>query len=496
MRLAKLIEGLPVSSIVGATDLDINLLTYDSRKIVDAHSLFVAIPGEHVDGNVFIKDAIALGASVITSKPVNDNGSKAPYLGTIVTVDDAREALAKLAANFFENPSFSLKIIGVTGTNGKTTTAFLTKHICMRTGFRCGFIGTIHYDIGDGITIDSKRTTPEALELQSLLARMRDNGTTAASVEVSSHAISQKRVNDMEFDVAIFTNLTQDHLDYHHNLGNYFEAKSKLFTNNLAKQKVKKGVSIINIDDIFGRKLLSQLSKGEKVLTFGQDEQADFHIGAISTQINGTSFLLHYKGKKYSVRFPLAGKFNVYNAVAAIAGSISIGIDAEKAIDALATAESPPGRLQMVETKNGISVFVDYAHTEDALTYTLITSRTIATRRIILVFGCGGNRDKTKRPKMGKVAEKLSDYVIVTSDNPRDEDPLAIALEITSGMNSSSPRIILDRKDAIAHALEVAQPGDLILIAGKGHECYQEFASETISFDDARIVRELLRHTS
>ena len=484
MQLKALLSKIPTVLTIGPLEREISAICYDSRR-VQKNALFVALRGEQSDGNNFIEEAIDRGAvAVITEE------EQPQRRATLVVVPNAREALADLAAEFYGRPSLGLKLAGITGTNGKTTTAFLLKHLCESVQLRAGLIGTIRYEIGDRI-LPAPRTTPESLDLQDLLFQIRSAGCRAAAMEVSSHALDQGRARNVEFDAAIFTNLTQDHLDFHHTMESYFEAKVKLFTG-MAAQPHKKGKAIVNIDDRWGQQLLARLARDTPalpVVTCGMNARADFRASAIKTDIGGTQYQLDAQGKTYLVRLPLIGAFNVYNSLAALAGAAALGVDLRTAVRALADAPSVPGRLEPVPVKRQFRVFVDYAHTDDALGNVMKTLRDLSPKRLIVVFGCGGNRDKAKRPLMAAAVERGADWAIVTSDNPRKEDPEAIIAEIKAGFRGANHETILDRREAIFRAVSLAQPRDIVLIAGKGHETTQEFADHTVPFDDLAIAR-------
>jgi len=484
MQLKALISKIPTVLTIGPADREIASICYDSRR-VQKNSLFVAISGEKADGNKFIEEAIDRGAVAIVTED-----EQTQRRATLVVVKNARQALADLAAEFYGRPSLGLKVAGITGTNGKTTTAFLLKHLCESVQMRAGLIGTIRYEIGDRI-LPAPRTTPESLDLQELLYQVRSAGCRAVAMEVSSHALDQGRVRNVEFDSAIFTNLTQDHLDFHKTMEAYFEAKVKMFTG-MADQAHKKGKAVVNIDDRWGKHLLSRLAKDVPelpVITFGMNARADFRASAVKTDISGTQYQLDAQGKTYLVRLPLIGSFNVYNSLAALAGAASIGVDLRTAVRALADAPSVPGRLEPVPVKRQFRVFVDYAHTDDALANVMKTLRDLSPERLIVVFGCGGSRDKAKRPLMAAAVESQADYTIVTSDNPRKEQPEAIIEEIVKGFRNQNYETIVDRREAIFRAISLAQPRDIVLIAGKGHETTQEFADHTVPFDDLAIAR-------
>ncbi|MFL6526489.1 MAG: UDP-N-acetylmuramoyl-L-alanyl-D-glutamate--2,6-diaminopimelate ligase, partial [Chthoniobacterales bacterium] len=407
---------------------------------------------------------------------------------TCVVVDNTRTALADLAVAFYENPARKLKLAGVTGTNGKTTTTFLIKHICESAGMRCGLLGTVRYEIGERI-LPAIRTTPESLDVQELLAQMRSAGCKAAAMEVSSHALAQERVRGIEWDVAVFTNLTQDHLDFHRTMEAYFDAKAKLFTGLTNQQHKKKAAAVVNVDDRYGEKLLERIGKETPVITYGSGLRANFRMSNYRSEFTGTSFQLDARGKSYLVRVPLIGRFNVANATAALATASAMGIGLREAILSLGKSPQVPGRLEAVPAKRQFQVFVDYAHTPDALLNVVKTLRELEPRKLIVVFGCGGDRDRQKRPLMAQVCDQFADVSIITSDNPRKEDPDAIIAEAEKGFRSKRYEKITDRAEAIARAIELAQPRDVVLIAGKGHETYQEFADHTIPFDDVQVAR-------
>ncbi len=484
MKLDALLSTTATIKIDGPLDREITAIAFDSRRVKPG-SLFVALRGEKVDGSQFVEQAIGAGAEAVVSE-----AAEFRTRATNVVVADARIALADLAAAFYQHPARALKIAGVTGTNGKTTTAFLLKHICEATMHRCGLIGTVRYEVGDRI-LPAARTTPESLELHELLWQMRSAGCKAVAMEVSSHALMQARVRGVEFDAAIFTNLTQDHLDYHKTMDAYFEAKVRLFSG-LAAQTRKKGKAVINIDDRYGAQLATRFGKEIPVITYGLGALADFRASNVRIDFNGTSYQLDAGGKSYLVRLPQIGQFNVYNSLAALAGAHVLGVEVRSGVLALANANAVPGRLEAVPAQRKFRVFVDYAHTDDALQNVIKTCRELNPARLIVVFGCGGDRDKTKRPRMGAVVNQHADFSIVTSDNPRKEDPLAIIEDIKPGMTRGHYEVIVDRKEAIFKAIAMAEPRDIILIAGKGHETYQEFADHTAPFDDVAVARQAL----
>jgi len=398
--------------------------------------------------------------------------------------------MAQVARVFYHNPSDRLKVVGITGTNGKTTTAFMIKNIFDMAGLKAGMIGTVEYIIGRRV-IPATRTTPESVDLQHMLDQMLTADCRGAVMEVSSHALVQKRVLGIDFDAAVFTNLTHDHLDYHQTMEKYFQAKTLLFKS--LRQSAKKPVAVVNIDDSYGRQLASLPEVKAGVITYGLQEQAAVRVSNLQLTAQGSSFdvLSPWGGAKISLH--LLGRYNVSNALAAIGACGALGIKLSLIADVLQQMTCVPGRLEEIQTTAGFQVFVDYAHTEDALRNVLTTLREVTTGRLIVVFGCGGNRDVKKRPLMGAVAEQMADYAILTSDNPRREEPGLIISQILNGFKTREKvDVIPDRYEAIARALFIAEKGDVVLIAGKGHENYQEFVNTIIPFDDRQVVRECL----
>ena len=487
MQLKTLVAALSPRQVIGPLDRVVEGIAYDSRR-VQRNGLFVALRGEKVDGHQFIDQAVEKGATVI----VTEHEVQSPR-ATCLVVENTRSALADLAATFYQQPARRLKLAAVTGTNGKTTTTFLIKHICEKAGLRCGLLGTVRYEIADRV-LPAVRTTPESLDVYDLLSQMVNAGCKAAAMEVSSHALAQDRVRGLEWDVAVFTNLTQDHLDFHGTMENYFEAKATLFSGLIEQKSKTKPTAVINLDDPYGAKLVDRLEKKVPVLTYGLGVRADFRASNYHAEFAGTSYQLDARGKSYLVRVPLIGRFNVANSMAALAAASSMGISLRDAILSLGRSPQVPGRLEAVPARRQFQVFVDYAHTPDALLNVLRTARELSPRKLIVVFGCGGDRDKQKRPLMGRVADENADYSIITSDNPRKEDPDAIIAEAAKGFRSDHYEKIVDRAEAIARAIELAQPRDIIIIAGKGHEAYQEFADHTIPFDDIQVARRALEN--
>jgi UDP-N-acetylmuramyl-tripeptide synthetase len=399
-----------------------------------------------------------------------------------------RAALGPVAATFFDHPSAAMRVLGVTGTNGKTTTTYLIDAALRAAGHKVGLLGTVQYRIGDRLA-DATRTTPEASDLQALFREMVDAGCTHAVLEVSSHSLELQRVAGGAFRVAVFTNLTRDHLDFHGDMDSYFQAKRKLF----AELVRPDGRSVINADDDRAAEL--RAASLAPVWTYGIDNPADFRAEDVRLALDGTRFRVQSPVGRHEVRSALVGRFNVQNVLAAFAAAVAAGVAPEVALRGLATVTGVPGRLERVAGAADFAVIVDYAHTDDALKNLLETVRELGPSRVITVFGCGGDRDRTKRPLMGAVASRLSDVVIVTSDNPRSEPPEAILEEIQRGMNGgrkAERHAIVDRREAIARALEMARPGDAVVIAGKGHETYQVLRDRTVPFDDRQVARDIL----
>jgi UDP-N-acetylmuramoyl-L-alanyl-D-glutamate--2,6-diaminopimelate ligase len=487
MKLRDLIPNLDKPAVSGSLDTEITGLAYDSRKVGPGIA-FVALRGTSADGHAFIPKAIALGASAIIAEQAPADDVSVPW----VHVRHSRIALAQAAAALHGHPAKSLTIAGVTGTNGKTTTAFLMHHLFNTAQKRSGLLGTVFYDLGDGGRLPATHTTPESLEIQSLLATMRDNGCRACAMEVSSHALDQDRVFGLPFAAAVFTNLTQDHLDYHGTMEKYFEAKVRLFE--ITAESSPRSALIINGDDAWGRKLVERFQHTGRVTRFGFGVHNEFRAINVRYDLTGTTFELEAKGRSFLVRSPLIGDFNVYNALGALAAAHGVGLNLREAVKSLQNAPQVPGRMERVSENSRFQVFVDYAHTPDGLENALRTARALRPRRLITVFGCGGDRDRTKRPKMAAAAEAGSDICVLTSDNPRTEDPEQILNDAKAGfVRPQKHAIIADRREAIRAALENAWEGDLVLIAGKGHEDYQDIQGKKHPFDDRKIARYLMQ---
>lgn len=486
MQLKELINDLRPVKVDGNLHRDVAGITYDSRRVTPG-MVFVAVRGQNVDGHDYIASAIDRGAAAIVCEQNGFSSLRA----TKVKVSDSREALARLAAAYYQHPSRKMKVIGITGTNGKTTVSFLVKRILEVSGQMTGLIGTVRYEVGDRM-IPAHRTTPEALETQQMLSQMQRSGCTSCVMEVSSHALDQGRVHGVDFDVCIFTNLTQDHLDYHEDMEAYYQAKKKLFSPLLSGGK--KGTGVINIDDAFGERL-GRESELEVNLSYGLKESAKLRAVNVKLGAMETVFTVLTDTMTFDIKLPLIGRHNVYNALAAIGAALALEVKVEHIQQALASIPPVPGRLEAVNAEQPFGVFVDYAHTDDALRNVLSTMRELTTGRLLLAFGCGGSRDTGKRAKMGKVAAELADFTLITTDNPRKEKPEAIATMVEEGFRSvraDGYQVELDRSRAIDEVIRMAQPGDLVLIAGKGHETYQEFEDTVVPFDDRVYAQETL----
>ena len=453
----------------------------DRSNEVTQNSWFIAVRGTSVDGHNFILDAVRRGASgVIAEKPFIGTGDPV----ACVIVPDTKKLFSVISSRWFGVPSARLHLIGVTGTNGKTTTTYLIQSL-LNLFTKAGVIGTVEARWNDK-RLPTINTTPGTRELNSILHQMVEDGITSCAMEVSSHALKQERVNEIQFQTAVFTNLTQDHLDYHKTFDDYFESKSKLFLDFPAVTK-----RIINIDDEYGQKLFTRIKKGTGV-SFSVKQKADYQARNVQITLDGTRFILSARGKEYSAVTKLLCLHNVYNLLGAIAAVSEMGYSIEGILEAARKFDGVPGRLERFEHPNGALIFVDYAHTPDAFISIYSSLQPLKRGRLISVFGCGGNRDKGKRPQMGRIAGEYSDHMIVTSDNPREEDPKEIIREILTGINqvsvSSSLDVIEDRREAIRHALDIARPEDLILILGKGHEDYQIVGKEKHHFSDQEEV--------
>ena len=472
MRLDHLLPGVPAA----ARQIDVTNLAYDNRQVTPG-TLFFCVPGATRDGHDFGSDAVARGAvALVVERPL---GLHVPE----IRVTDARAAMAPAAAAFNGDPTSELELVGVTGTNGKTTSAFLVRALLEAGGRQTGLLGTVTSVIG-GKERAVERTTPEAIDLQRTFREMLARGDVACTMEVSSHALELHRVDAIHFAVAIFTNLTQDHLDFHGTMDRYFQAKRQLFTD------ARPDVAVLNVDDPYGARLAQELPGA---LTFALNTRASYRATDVRTDLTGSRFVVVTPEEELELRSPLRGRFNVYNVLGAVAAARSLGVPPDAVSEAIEGAGQVPGRFQTVDEGQEFAVLVDYAHTPDSLQNVLEAARVLTDGRVHVVFGCGGDRDRGKRPLMGEIARRLADRVIVTSDNPRSEDPEAIIAEILVGTGSSVDHYV-DRRVAIAEAIAGAEPGDAVVIAGKGHEQGQEFGGgRKIPFDDVAVAREALR---
>lgn len=498
MQLDRLISQIVVSNFRGDLEADIKGLAYDSRKVKSGY-LFIALKGQTLDGHDFIKNAVQNGAVAVVSE--SDAALGFSRAVSSVRVQNSREALAALAVRFYNRPFKDMNLIGITGTNGKTTTSYLLESILLAAGARPGVIGTISYRT-PGMTWEAAVTTPESLDLMKTLRKMADDGVTDVVMEVSSHALDQGRVKDCPFKVAVFTNLTRDHLDYHKSLEEYFWAKSRLFTGLRRKETGNQSSAVINTDDPRGKTLEELIDV--PVVRYGLGENCDVRADRVQVSRSGLSARLITSAGEIDIRSPLIGYFNIYNIMAASAAAMCMDVDLRTVALGIARLEGVPGRLELVKNRDSMAVVVDYAHTPDALLKAIEAVRPLMKGRLITVFGCGGDRDRGKRQEMGRVAGKNSDVVFITSDNPRTEEPSAIASTIEKGVRECGLEklvgihadrqtgygyiIDLDRGNAIRRAMKIADETDLVLIAGKGHEDYQIIGKNKRYFDDRRVV--------
>jgi UDP-N-acetylmuramoyl-L-alanyl-D-glutamate--2,6-diaminopimelate ligase len=487
MELRELLAGADVIEIVGDSEIDITGLAYDSRR-AEPGTLFFAYTGQTVDGHAYAQAAVDAGAVAVAL----ERDVELPPFVVKAQVADARAAMAHAAVRFYGDPTSELDVVGITGTNGKTTTAFLTRQILERAGIQTGLLGTVKRIVG-GIEEPVERTTPEAIDLQATFRRMVELGDRACAMEVSSHALALNRADGIRFRAAAFTNLTQDHLDFHTDMEDYFQAKRRLFVAAGAERHV------VNLDDPYGERLIAELD----CVTFSAAGAAgaDYRATELAFDARGSRFRCLGPDGEVEVSLPLPGTFNVANALCAIASAAALGVGLDRAAEALAEADRVPGRFEPVEEGQPFAVLVDYAHTPDSLRNVLEAARdlTAPDRRLIVVFGAVGDRDRDKRPLMGEMAAAGADLAVVTSDNPRSEEPRAIVDEILAGMPSGGAEIEVepDRRAAIAAAIEAAREGDTVVIAGKGHEQGQEFeGGRKIPFDDRDVAREELRRVA
>ena len=488
MDLCEVIDGIDVTRLSGRTDPQVLSVAYDSRKVTPG-ALFFALPGEKANGSEFAGDAIAHGAIAVASSQARPAGIQKDVTWVQVAAGKERRALATAGANFYGRPANALRLVGITGTNGKTTTAFLVDSILRTAGFTTGLVGTTGYRTPAGAR-SGANTTPESLDLHQMFAEVRDAGGTHAVLETSSHALAMDRLWGCHFAVAVFTNLTRDHLDYHKTFENYFDAKRHLFEGTGAGAP---DVAVINSDDSYGSRLEGL---ARRTLTYGLTGSPDITAKKSALTFHGLEFVAHTPAGKIEIRSPLVGRINVYNILAAIGAAIGLGIPADQIGPGIASLELVPGRFQRIDEGQPFLVVVDYAHTDDALRNLISTARELTpTGRIITLFGAGGDRDRTKRPLMGEAAGSLSDLVVLTSDNPRSEDPLRVINDVAVGLQrvNAKYRVEPDRERALAIALDEARAGDIVLLAGKGHETSQVLKDRTIEFDDREKAREILR---
>ncbi len=486
MLLKDLLKDIYLKSLPeGFENIEVEAISCDSR-LAQPQGLFVALPGFKVNGEDFIKDAVAQGTVVVVKKTAERKlpNYTVPDSVCLLDVDDPKLFLRQITLRFFDYPSRNIKTVGVTGTNGKTTITYFLESIFRANDQTSAVVGTVNYRIA-GKILPSQNTTPGFLENQSHLAYLVSSRVPYCIMEVSSHALDQGRVEGIDFTSAIFTNLTQDHLDYHTNMENYFKAKVILFEG-LAQE----ASAIINSDDLYGRRLL-KLTKGE-IITYGMGNSCDVKALGIKSSLNGTQMEVVFPMGKVTINTRFIGEHNVYNILAACACAWKEGVAIDKIREGIETLSCVPGRLESVAAGENYFIFIDYAHTEDGLRNVLKALKAVSSNKIILVFGCGGDRDKGKRPKMGQVACELADYSIVTSDNPRSEDPADIIAQIKPGFIKSNYEVIVDRKEAIGQALKLVKPQEIVLIAGKGHEDYQVLKDRTVPFNEKEIVKDVL----
>jgi UDP-N-acetylmuramoyl-L-alanyl-D-glutamate--2,6-diaminopimelate ligase len=482
--LNELLSPLQPTEINGSTKVSVLRICCDSRQ-VEKGSLFFALQGEKLDGNRFVQEAVHRGAVAVVS---DADDLKVPHEISVLRVKDARRSMARAAAAFYGHPTRTVQLVGITGTNGKTTTSYVLHSIFRARQETAGLIGTIECLIGDR-SIPSQNTTPESIHLQGFLAELRDQGCHRAVMEVSSHALEMHRVDGCHFKVAVFTNLTRDHLDFHQTMDRYFDAKRKLF---FGVEAPAPEWAVLNVDDDRGVRLSAEVPS--KKITYGLHPGADVYASGVESSFEGLKFTARTPRGPIPVESTLAGTPNVYNILAALASSIAMEIDMDEIREGIRNLRSVPGRFERVDCGQPFAVVVDYAHTDDALKNVLTTARALTKHRVITVFGCGGDRDRSKRPLMGEVAGRLSDFTILTSDNPRSEDPLRIIADAVVGLQRATDRYAVepDRGNAIRRALEGARAGDIVLLTGKGHETYQILADHTLPFDDREVAREIL----
>ena len=490
-RVEDIVKVISPIQVEGPQTAEVCHITADSRTVQEG-SLFICLVGATVDGHSFVEKAVQDGAvAVVVSKPVT-----VPDHVAVIYVEDTRQALQAAVPFFYDYPASKMSMIGVTGTNGKTTTTHIIAHLLRSQGYTVGVIGTVHILIDDQ-SYPIHNTTPDVADLQQILQQMVDAGVTHCIMEVSSHALALGRTAGVEYDTAVFTNLTQDHLDFHKTFDNYLAAKAKLFKQVSASYQVKEGKgAVINVDDAYGQAIVDVTTS--PMITYSTEGKGSMNASDLTVTAKSSQFTLNYDGKSYPISTKIAGMFNVYNTLAAVGATLYEGLSMEEIVKGLATFTAVPGRFELIEEGQDFAVVVDYAHTPDGLENILQTAKKIVDNRILVVFGCGGDRDATKRPIMGRIAAQFGDRVFVTSDNPRTEDPVQIVKDVEVGVREGlhddvTYEVIVDRREAIHKAIAEATTGDVVIIAGKGHEDYQILKDETIHFDDREVAREALK---
>ncbi|MFC1624148.1 UDP-N-acetylmuramoyl-L-alanyl-D-glutamate--2,6-diaminopimelate ligase [Candidatus Omnitrophota bacterium] len=490
MKLKEILEGLDgIRRIEGKTSIEIKGLACDSKAVKEDH-LFIAIKGSRFDGADFIDEAVNRGASAVILESKRDNAFLFRKGPTYIYVDDAKSALSRVSMGFYGDVSSRMHLVGVTGTNGKTTTTYLLESLFKRTFKASGIIGTINYRFGDRI-IPAYNTTPGVLAIYSFLSSMEKGGIKSCIIEVSSHSLEQRRVDTLNFDIAVFTNLTNEHLDYHGSIENYLASKTRLFT------KIKKGgYAVLNGDDPCSQKIIekAKLKDTANIITYGIENTQDVSGEDIIFSDKGLRFKLCLNRDSIEITSRLIGRHNIYNILASASCGVAMGMSLEDIRRGIEEVSTLPGRLERIDCGQDFSVFVDYAHTENGLENALSALKGLKPKRLLTVFGCGGDRDKSKRPHMGRISSELSDKIFITSDNPRSEEPMDIIKQIIKGIRNKKDNyaIEVDRFKAILEALKEAKEGDIVLVAGKGHEAYQVFKNTTLPFDDREVVRKIL----
>ena len=490
-RVADIVKIVSPIKVEGPVTAEVSHITADSRTVQEG-SLFICLVGATVDAHTFVDKAVEDGAvAIIASKPVT-----VPDHVAVLYVEDTRQALQDAVPFFYDYPASKMRMIGVTGTNGKTTTTHIIAHLLRSQGYTVGVIGTVHILIDDQ-SYPIHNTTPDVADLQQILQQMVDAGVTHCIMEVSSHALALGRTAGVEYDTAVFTNLTQDHLDFHKTFDNYLAAKATLFKQVSASYQVKEGKgAVINVDDAYGQAIVNVTTA--PMITYSTEGKGTMNASNLSVTAKSSEFTLTYGEESYTIQTKIAGLFNVYNTLAAVGACVYEGLTMDDIVKGLRTFTAVPGRFELIEEGQDFAVVVDYAHTPDGLENILQTAKKIVENRILVVFGCGGDRDATKRPIMGRIAAQYGDRVFVTSDNPRTEDPVQIVKDVEVGVKEGlrdgvDYDVIVDRREAIFAAIAEAKAGDVVIIAGKGHEDYQILKEETIHFDDREVAREALK---